>query len=205
MDGMVLDRYVLVIDTDAYAGNFERVMVAFMTGQVGECEVGHQARDAFSAEFQDLNFEDLVIGQPDEHGCWRPASIWPSPYFWSDGHGNHHRNEVPADDPEAVKLCQESVEEYAKTIETAYRDKEYGAMEAKRYREDNKECPARHPAYMSVACFLDKTPDEKTLAFFVERAKTFCGWYSDRAGGTIEFLGARLIRQKTVDENIVVF
>lgn len=204
MDGMVLDRYVLVIDTDKYAGNFEREMVAFITGQVGECEVGLKARDAFRAEFPDLDFEDLVIDQPNEHGCWRPASIWPSPYFWNDGYGNHHRNEVPPDAPEVLAALAVSLEEAYERTRAAYAHMPEYAEELVAEKEER--CtPGNYPAYMSVACFLDKTPDEETLTFFVERAKTFCGWYSDRAGGTIEFLGARLIRQKTVDEDIAVF
>ena len=36
------DHYLFVIDTDIYAGNFERQMCAYITGQIGECEVGKE-------------------------------------------------------------------------------------------------------------------------------------------------------------------
>lgn len=32
--------YSIVVETDSYAGNFEREMCAFMTGHIGECEAG---------------------------------------------------------------------------------------------------------------------------------------------------------------------
>lgn len=32
--------YSIVVETDSYAGNFEREMCAFMTGHIGKCEVG---------------------------------------------------------------------------------------------------------------------------------------------------------------------
>ena len=35
-----LERYGFVVDTESYAGNFERELVAYMTGEIGVCEVG---------------------------------------------------------------------------------------------------------------------------------------------------------------------
>ncbi|KKK83825.1 hypothetical protein LCGC14_2789530, partial [marine sediment metagenome] len=34
------DSWIFIIDTDSYAGNFEREMCAYITGRVGECGVG---------------------------------------------------------------------------------------------------------------------------------------------------------------------
>ncbi len=36
------DHYLFVIDTDTYAGSFEREICAYVTGQIGECEVGKE-------------------------------------------------------------------------------------------------------------------------------------------------------------------
>lgn len=33
-------KYILVADTNQYAGNFERELCAYITGQYGECSVG---------------------------------------------------------------------------------------------------------------------------------------------------------------------
>lgn len=74
--------YVFIIDTDTYAGNFERPLCAHITGKVGECGVGgEQAANAVLGIPEDMWawFDDLVIPMPDDHGCRRPTSIWRSP------------------------------------------------------------------------------------------------------------------------------
>ena len=63
--------FAFVIDTDSYAGNFEREMCAYLTGHVGECEVGEEYVD----EDLPMNF-DNVLDVGDDHGCYRPVSIW---------------------------------------------------------------------------------------------------------------------------------
>jgi len=65
------DGFAFVIDTDSYAGNFEREMTAYITGHIGECGVG----DEYIEELP-INF-DNIIDVPDEHGCYRPTTIWP--------------------------------------------------------------------------------------------------------------------------------
>jgi len=63
----------VAIDTDAYAGCFERQMCAHITGQVGDCNVGE---DFISESL----FEDSRICHiPDEHGCSRPCAITITP------------------------------------------------------------------------------------------------------------------------------
>ena len=42
--------FALVIDTDQFAGSFEREMAAFCTGHVGECGVGESMAALFRAE-----------------------------------------------------------------------------------------------------------------------------------------------------------
>ena len=39
------EKYLFVIDTDSYSGNFEREMCAYCTGQIGDCEVGIEHAD----------------------------------------------------------------------------------------------------------------------------------------------------------------
>lgn len=76
-----IDCLILVIDTNNYAGNFEREMIAFCTGLVGDCGVGEEQAEQFeqdeSLELNDLMDENLLYF-PDDHGCSRPATIWQS-------------------------------------------------------------------------------------------------------------------------------
>lgn len=67
------EGYAFVVDTDAYAGNFEREMTAYLTGQIGECGVGEEL-----VEELEINF-DNVLQVPDEHACYRPTSCWVEP------------------------------------------------------------------------------------------------------------------------------
>lgn len=93
-------EYLLIVDTNLYAGNFEREMTAFATGVLGECEVGDSMLEDFfeaAAAFgygvdpDELDaispFEDLMKQKPDGEGCNRPCSI-------SMQHGQHNSVEM---------------------------------------------------------------------------------------------------------------
>lgn len=34
----------------------------------------------------------LIWSVPDDHGCRRPASIYPNPLWWNDGKGEHYEH-----------------------------------------------------------------------------------------------------------------
>lgn len=85
------NHYIFVIDTDSYSGNFEREMCAYMTGQIGDCEVGKQLAEEATIEILEIvkKLERIIDKMPDEHGCYRPVEIWPNERYGNDGHGNH--------------------------------------------------------------------------------------------------------------------
>lgn len=64
-------EYSLIIDTDSYAGNFERELCAYLTGHIGECGVGSKYVD------DDVynKFEGLIEDRPDYRGTLRPCTI----------------------------------------------------------------------------------------------------------------------------------
>lgn len=72
----------VVIVTNLYAGNFERELTAFCTGEIGECEVGDAEAASFQEDFNtegcDENnpFWDAINHLPDDKGCYRPCSIF---------------------------------------------------------------------------------------------------------------------------------
>jgi hypothetical protein len=106
------DEFIFIVDTSEYAGNFERNLVAFMTGQIGECSVGFECLDYFLDEADDAEkefVERAVVQKPDDHGTFRPASIWVTPgrmRTTADG------REYPAYDSVAVFLSEAPPEEY---------------------------------------------------------------------------------------------
>lgn len=71
-------KYLFIIDTNQYSGNFEREMCAYLTGCIGDCGVGDKMSRLFYDEVDDPDdelFENIAY-IPDEHGCSRPATIW---------------------------------------------------------------------------------------------------------------------------------
>jgi hypothetical protein len=71
--------YIVLINTNQYAGNFERQMTAYCTGVIGECGVGRKEAQLFeeetSEEIQAL-FEDALEHDAGDSGCYRPCSMW---------------------------------------------------------------------------------------------------------------------------------
>jgi len=63
--------YAFIIDTNEYAGNFERELTAYCTGIIGECEVGEEFIDK---EITSI-FEPYILQVADEYGCYRPCEI----------------------------------------------------------------------------------------------------------------------------------
>lgn len=64
--------YSIVVETDSYAGNFEREMCAFMTGHIGECEVGLEEQKLYLLKYDPI---EEITDVADEHGCYRPVEI----------------------------------------------------------------------------------------------------------------------------------
>ena len=74
------NKYIFIIDTDSYAGNFERDMCAYLTGVVGDCGVGEEFAELYKNETnqEESIFLDYLEHRADDHGCFRPTSIWPT-------------------------------------------------------------------------------------------------------------------------------
>lgn len=182
--------YVLVFDTEQYSGNFERQLVAYVTGCSGECGVGAEEASMALADLPSEVVEWLdnhVLHLPDDHGCCRPASIWPTPGWFNDGRGNHHRD----GEDEAVVLEQRraSIEASAEQARSLYLH--LGEVADQKFSEELAKADAplrRYPAYQSVSIVLDERPDGVLEALLRGRAQVFCS----REGITLT--GHRLLR-----------
>jgi hypothetical protein len=71
-------KWVFVIDTEQYAGNFCREMCAFVTGRIGECRVGFDFYKLYQKQTHKLPMSK-VLEVMDDHGVCRPCSIWLKP------------------------------------------------------------------------------------------------------------------------------
>ena len=113
------DGIMVVIETDEYAGSFERELCAFITGRIGECEVGKEcaddAKEALNTKVYDW-FEMNVGGWCDDHGCYRPCTgIY---------NKNHKYNNVAISISKPPKYIRKVIEERAR--EYAARPKKHG-------------------------------------------------------------------------------
>lgn len=69
-------EYGIVIETDSYAGNFEREITAWTTGQIGDDDdTGIELTKGVPAEVHQL-FKPCIGQKPDDHGCYRPCDIY---------------------------------------------------------------------------------------------------------------------------------
>jgi len=78
------NKWIFIIDTDSYAGNFERDMCAYVTGVIGDCEVGDDFAELYRKETGDgdkyeTQFSDYLEQRADDHGCCRPCECWLDP------------------------------------------------------------------------------------------------------------------------------
>lgn len=197
---------IFIVDTDNHAGNYERDLVAYMSGQVGECEVGREAAAEFVKDHPDLYdgdvdgiMFDLVARVPDERGCHRPATIWPTPGWFNDGLGSCWRDEEWGE-PKIEEAYRASIKKLEEQHTRTYSHLEDPpSFNASRFGG-----PGRFPAYHSVAMYLSKRPSDEILEMFRERAKVFLARPSRWVGQTptANILGFRLVEERTVHEEL---
>jgi hypothetical protein len=186
----MIDKYILCFDTDKYAGNFERETTAYATGVLGDCQVGDEQSTQFFAETDGVadsildEIENSVLQVPDEHGCYRPCAIQPTPGWVNDGLGTHYRqsSDVPPTEEQIEKYRKNDRDYHLPHLKNA---REYTAKgianwtpeglerEEERFKEIETKVPSWFPAYNSVGIYLDKPLSDETLKFVVARAKAY--------------------------------
>lgn len=140
--------YAVIIDTDSYSGNFERSLCAYVTGRIGDCQVGTESAVIACDELnKDTSwFSENIVDQLDDHGVSRPVRIEPTPGFFNDGLG-----QIYADGTDL------------KLVKSNYKKRNPGQVYS----------GIRYPAYRSVIIFFTKKPDQKVRDLIIERAQKF--------------------------------
>ena len=169
-----IDTMAFVVDTKQYAGNFERQMCAYVTGEIGECGAGEGWAQLFEEEHPDMVEDGVFRGfmdhLPDDHGCRRPVSIWLTPGFFNDGMGKHYPDSTPVEEVHA---------NYDTSVGHGWDGRKY-------------------PAYQSVAMFMASSIDTVRWEFMKERARKFAELYAATPlGSKIEIIGFRLLHIHT--------
>lgn len=186
----VTESYSIIIDTNKYAGNFERQLCAYATGVIGDCGVGSEEANEYKKSGMP-NLEDFVDQVPDEHGCFRPVQICPTPGYFNNGMGYHYKSNNVREKQNAVKTYKRSIkecnepriEQIEKRISS--QDWSYGwTLDAcnREIRQRKKEIeaanalkePPEYPAYQSVEIFFTEKPSQKILELIEKRAREYC-------------------------------
>lgn len=190
------DRYLFVIDTDRYAGNFERERCAYVTGQIGDCGVGKENAEIARQEV------------PDEHGCARPVSIFPTPGWFNHGMGGNFRD---GQEEEALAHYKEEARKYWKKAPESYeerlRDKIRAECQRKIDQANALTVVQKYPAYMSVAIFFHAIPHKDLIDIMKQRAMDIASRGVGLKGyehkvGIEEF---RLLEQHTVHKELFLW
>lgn len=178
-------HFLFVVDTDSYAGSFERQMCGYITGQHDgthgeeEAEVAHKELPDWVSGF----FENSVDYRRDDKGHERRATIWPTPGWFNHGMGGHFRDGQEA---EAFEDHKREVAEYVAKYPTS--DVKAGDKLVK------------HPAYMSVAIFLRERPEQEIIDLMKERAKKFVQFYRGimNTDSLINISGFRIVEEEVI-------
>lgn len=209
--------FAFVIDTNQYAGNFERELCAYITGRIGDCQVGEVNAAKFQSEVGEP-FEN-VVDEADDHGCRRPVSIFPTPGWFNDGMGGHYEEGVDLDKVtlkyrgKLVTEAQKQIDRVSAVIPgtTPGWTQEAKDRELKMYQqklEDAKTAkPGHYPAYQSVAIFFSKKPTPDEIKIMKERTEAFKklpAEYSFRDYSKIKILGFRLITTKIEHSEVAI-
>lgn len=191
--------WLFVVDTEQFAGNFERQLCAYMTGCVGECGVGDTERDAFNLETQipvgvdkydERHPFHFVINESDEHGCHRPCAIFPTPGWFNNGMGGEYR-----DTPENEAVAKEDHRQKW-LVQIKPGDAETRAA----YCHAMADSPlVKFPAYLSVAIFMERRPTAEEVGILMTRARAYIG------EEPLTITGFRLIRRDVIETEEPLF
>lgn len=188
-------QWLFVIDTNQYAGNFEREMGSYMTGRVWKyfSDDAIILANLYKEETKDLHAKQFtsILGRHQSDG-----EHWPNytmkletPGWFSNGVGGEFR-----DGEEAAAL--EHHRNYNLKLSQA---KHLSDEEKEKYLKRAEEPLFKWPSGMSVAIGFTERPNAEQLRILEERAKSFPAAAKKidayLSGPIPEITGVRLIRK----------
>ena len=96
-----MTRFLFVIDTDSYSGNFNREMCAYVTSKWDQATHGDKQAAIAEKEIPEdilAYFDEHVIAcseAVDDFQAYVHQIIYPTPGYWNDGHGHHSKGKAP--------------------------------------------------------------------------------------------------------------
>lgn len=186
---MGLKWLAFVVDTDTYAGNFERSLLAYVTGQKQDNfhdfdeKTAERVREELPPDVS-AYFENNIgwgLDDLDDVPMMSRVIVHSTPGWFNNGMGGHFKEGQEA----------EAFEDYKKQV-AEYKSKHPGSS------LDESPALIKCPSYQSVALFLNEVPPPEILHIMKERAAAFCKDHLDIMGDKappIEVLGFRFVEQ----------
>ena len=193
--------WTFIIDTEQYAGNFERQMAAWITGVIGGCGVGEeaarQARKVLPGTVQTWVGKHLWQAGDSDDSYKRFVSTMPTPGWFNDGYGNHWKDNA---DPKEVNAAYWKAAQFHFRCEVAalkgkMKDRARAQMAAAKKRG-----PIKHSAYLSVGILFNTKPCQAILDVMRDQALSF-NQVANRdkwLTGLVAITGIRLVERKVV-------
>jgi len=195
-------KYIFIVDTEQYSGNFEQPMAAAMTGIVGEyfSTTSQEWADKCNAEMglssdENISFWGILstAGEHNDHDPNSYVSIWPTPGWFNNGMGEEFKD---GDEEKAQQHVTQAFLQDARLVVYT------GDPDAQ--KEHAEECITRSqepfdkwPAYLSVAIFLYEQPSPEMMQDMFRRAKAYA------QENNITVTGYRLIKEETVQTEVI--
>lgn len=157
---------IVKINTERYAGNFERELCAYVTGQYGECGVGDLIAQGAQKSIKNLVwFEHHLQWEPDEFDCRRPVIIQPTEGWFNNGMGKCYKTEG-ADFERAKDEAVETYREYHRSVQDQKSEEFYANYRATWHG---------WPAWNTVGILIDDLPAPSEVMIEIQkRAEAFC-------------------------------
>ena len=114
-------RYLFVIDTSEYAGNFSRELCAYVTGMWDNETQGDYESDLFHEEVEGNPFEDIVDYEYGEFGTEPQCLELSPPRYDKNNSVGIYMNQRPSD--ELIELLKERTKKWAKEGISGYKPK----------------------------------------------------------------------------------
>lgn len=200
-------KYAIIIDTDSFAGNFDSLLCAYVTGLLGESggerDIAIKARKELGKHFE--WFYKYHARQTDEYGQERPEALEPTPGYFNDGMGNAYKKGFS---PELVySNYVKAVEDYyLPHITQAINHPEGTESDIRRMRQIIKDAkkngPGHEPSYQSIIMFFERKPNTALMKIVRERAEAYAKDPGDKYIRPFKIIGVRLIKRKITTETI---
>jgi hypothetical protein len=183
-------RFLFVVDTLDYAGNFERQLCGYITGRTRDWSGDHGEDEAEIAKkelpekMRDY-FDNHIMYVVDEQKDGQPMTpmiIYPTPGWFNHGMGGHFRDGQE----------EEAFADYKKVSEKYKADHPGSSLDV------GKELH-KHPAYQSVAIVFDERPPQDIIELMKGRTEKFVKYWAKIKvlGMKVRVTGFRVVEETT--------